>query len=96
LLIGDSRTSWAQIPLPIDLGLIGATNCSLLVSILVNVGTTTVGGGAGAGRATLGMPIPPVPTLFGQPIYTQWLVFDPLAPNQMLSVTNGLWTIIGG
>jgi hypothetical protein len=96
LLIGDSKTAWGAIPLPVDLGLIGATNCSLLVSVLVTASTMTVGGGPGAGRATIGMPIPPIPTLFGQPIYTQWIVLDPLGPNGLLSNTNGLWSIIGG
>jgi hypothetical protein len=27
-------------------------------------------------------------------LYTQWVVFDPLAQNGVLAVTPGLWTIV--
>lgn len=35
----------------------------------------------GAGRATFGLPLPPVPGIAGAPLLSQWFVNDPAAPN---------------
>lgn len=61
LLLGIAPTS-------INLGLIGATGCTLLTSAEFSVGTVA----SGAGAATFPLSIPNIPTLYNQSVYTQW------------------------
>jgi len=96
-VIGDSNSQWGPTTLPADIGtLLGmAPNfCSLNVNPVVTVLTTTVGGGPGAGSATVAMQLPAMTFYIGISLYTQWLIADPLAPNQMMSATPGMWSIV--
>src|SRR5262249_46383761 len=83
LLLGVDRTMYAGIPLPLDLGVIGANGCMLFTDIVTSIPTTTLGGGAGAGTASIVVPTPPV-TLKGLEMFTQWLLLDPGAPNGLI------------
>jgi hypothetical protein len=68
LWLGLSNTSWAGLPLPLDLTGLGAPGCSLLASIdTVYFGTTTVAGAAAIPIAV------PHPGPIGLPVYAQWL-----------------------
>lgn len=94
-VIGDNRTQWGPLPLPLDLQqFIGAPGCLLLTNPVVNLFTTTVGGGAGAGIANLPIQLPPTTGYIGMAVYTQWFVADPLAVNGVLSASAGLWTTV--
>lgn len=96
-VIGDSNSQWGPVTLPADIGtMLGmAPNfCSLNVNPVSTVWTTTVGGGPGSGSATVAMQLPAVTFYIGMSLYTQWLVADPLSPNQLLSATPGMWSIV--
>jgi len=92
-VIGDTNTT----PYPIDLTtLFGLppTGCMLLTNPVNAIPVMTVGGGAGGGLAQLPISLPATTNYVGLSIYTQWVVFDPLAQNGVLAVTPGLWTIV--
>lgn len=95
LILGTSDTKWGSINLPLDLAIIGGSGCNLFVEWVVALPSTTVGGGAGAGAVSLQLPIPPYSSLSLTSLYTQWIILDPNASNGMLTVSPGLWTIIG-
>jgi len=40
------------------------------------------------------MQLPAMTFYIGISLYTQWLIADPLAPNQMMSATPGMWSIV--
>ncbi len=92
-VIGDTN----QAPFPVDIPpLFGLppSNCFLRMNPVNTVALTTVGGGAGGGTATLPVPLPPVGGYVGLSLFTQWVVFDPLAPNGFLSVSGAHWSIV--
>lgn len=93
-IIGDSRTTWGPASLPLDLGQFGAGGCSLLVSPFHLAFTNTIGGGAGLGSAVMNVQLPPITNYVGASVYTQWLVADPLASNQVLAGSGAMWSII--
>lgn len=92
-VIGDVRAA----PFPVDLTQLlgfGPSGCLLRTNPVNAIPVMTVGGGAGSGVATLPVQLPGIGGIEGLYVYTQWVVFDPLAPNGLLSVTPGLWTIV--
>tara|TARA_R110002072_G_scaffold67163_3_gene165123 strand:+ start:146922 stop:147965 length:1044 start_codon:yes stop_codon:yes gene_type:complete len=92
-VIGDTSAA----PYPLDLtsllGL-GPSGCMLRTNPVNAITAMTVGGGAGSGVATLPIQLPGIGGYEGFYVFTQWVVFDPLAPNGTLAVTPGLWTIV--
>ena len=96
-MIGDSNTMNGGVSLPIDLGTMFGrppTGCLLLQNALVTLWTTSIGGGPGAGMATVSVNLPLVTGSAGTAFYTQWFVLDPHAPNGFLSATEGEWSIV--
>ena len=92
-VIGDSRTA----PFPVDLSaLLGfpPSGCMLRMEPVNAIGVLTVGGGAGAGLASLPIQLPGTAGYIGMSVYTQWVVLDPLGFNGTLSVTPALWSIV--
>jgi hypothetical protein len=92
-VMGDTRAA----PYPIDLtALLGLppTGCMLLTNPIATIAVQTVGGGAGAGVATLPIQLPGTSGYVGMSVYSQWVVFDPLAMNSTLAVSAGIWTIV--
>lgn len=55
---------------------------------------TTVGGGAGGGAVTFPLQLPAIGSLAGLSLFTQWIVFDPLAPSGIFATSPGLWSIV--
>jgi hypothetical protein len=94
LILGVDRTMYAGIPLPLDLSVIHASGCFLFTDIVTSIQTTTLGGGAGAGSASIVVPTPPV-TLRGLEMFTQWLLLDPGAPNGVVSMSQALRHVFG-
>ena len=91
-VLGDTT----QAPFPIDLGpLFGLplTGCNLLTNPLHAISATTVGGGAGGGFAQLAIPLPGIP-FSGARVFSQWVIFDPAAPNGAFAVTAGKFMIV--
>jgi hypothetical protein len=92
-VIGDTNMA----PFPVDLTtLFGlpASGCMLLTNPVNAIPVVTVGGGPGGGVAQLPIALPATTNYIGVSLYTQWVVFDPLAQNGVLSVTPGIWTIV--
>lgn len=100
MVLGASNTATSSNPpisLPTDLGTLigmGPLNCSLLADPFVTFWATTVGGGPGAGVATIPIAMPTVTSYVGLSLYTQFFVADPLAPNGVLSASQGVWAIV--
>jgi len=92
-VIGDTN----QAPFPVDLTtLFGLppSGCMLLTNPVNAIPALTVGGSAGTGLVQIPIQLPATTGYVGMSLYTQWVVFDPLAMNGVLSVTPGLWTIV--
>lgn len=75
LLFGSSATQWNGIPLPFDLGAIGAPGCALLVENLIASALTVNSSGA----TNLQYTLPNNIYVLGQSFYNQAFVFDPMA-----------------
>lgn len=90
LVIGTNNRIWGTTPLPIDLGVIGATGCFLRVDALVFFGATT----SAAGIGQVSIPLPGV-TLRRRQLFAQWVIPDVAAPNGILSTSQGLWVVFG-
>jgi hypothetical protein len=88
LVLGDSRTRYQFLQLPLPLGYMGATGCTLNVAPLATVAATT--DAAGHAESSLFLTRVTVdPT-----IYLQWLVFDPALNTAGLGTSRGaelLW-----
>ena len=95
LLIGGSNTMLGAAALPFDLSLIGGFGCNLWTDIVATVPALTVGGGPGAGAASVRTPIPPVTGFTGLSTYFQWLIWDDQSPNGVMAMSHGLETIFG-
>ncbi len=94
-LLGGNRSTWGTVSLPHELLEIGAAGCFLLTPPMIAATATTIGGGAGAGQASLNTPLPPVTIFVGASFFSQWLIVDPRAPNGVLAATGGLWHVVG-
>jgi hypothetical protein len=84
-------------PFPLDLTELlgfGPTGCFLRSDFPATVAAVTVGGGAGGGIATVPMQLPATTGYVGWSLFSQWVVFDPLAANGILSTTAGTWSIV--
>ena len=83
ICLGFNKTSLGALPLPIDLGVIGMTNCKLYLDPAVNQGVALIGGVAKALY-----PIPNSKSLFGLAIYHQAFLIDSTANSLGLFATN--------
>ena len=75
VILGLNDTSFAGLPLPLDLALFGAPGCDLLTAPVLTFPAIT----DPLGAATLPLPIPPNAVLAGVGIFLQWAVFDDAA-----------------
>lgn len=92
-VFGDTRNT----PFPVDLGVLfglPASGCLLYTNPVVAEPVTTVGGGAGGGFASFGVALPGTTGYVGMSLFTQWVVFDPLAPSGLVTVTPAAWSIV--
>lgn len=95
-ILGQSRTLWQNITLPLDLGFIPANGCFLLVEArTVRSVMTSPGFGFGDGSVDLALPIPPDVSLRGRAFFSQWLVLDPDADNGLMAASQGLIHVVG-
>lgn len=79
------------IPLPVDLGGLGAPNCLVHIDLLAVAGATTDASGA----ARMPVTLPTQAGLVGQTFFTQWLVLDPTANALGLVTSAGAACRIG-
>jgi hypothetical protein len=91
LVTGYSRTDHWGVPLPLDLGLFGATGCMLYVSpdIFSRIGVRS------DGTSFVLIPVPNEPALVGGELFYQLLWDDP--SNRLgLSTSNAVRALVGG
>ena len=96
LTVGISRTTFRGVPLPFDLGVaFGAIGCELLVGPLASVSVVSGPGAVGTANARAPFPIPPLSSIVGVQLFSQWIVLDANSPNGLLSTSQGLWHQFG-
>jgi len=83
LMAGASTTTWAGVPLPLDLGLLGMGGCLLYVAPDVVIGTA-----ATAGAADWALRVPDDPSLLGEALHAQALAPDPSANPAGIALAN--------
>ncbi len=93
LLFGLSKTRWGSVPLPLDLGFVGAKGCNLYVSFDLILGAVSTGL---SGGGTLVLPTPNDRALLGKVFHNQWFVLDRPANGLGLVFTNAGTGKIGG
>ncbi len=91
ILIGDSNTNYSGLPLPFDLGFLGATGCKLYTSILM----TEVLGTNRNGSAAMKAAVPNAGSLVGLNLFSQWVIVDPGANSAGFVTTGGLQLKLG-
>jgi hypothetical protein len=91
LALGASDTRWAGVPLPLDLGWLGAPGCRLLVSVDHAQPEATDAGGS----ASVVYDLPNSIYLLGGRFYNQYLVFDPPANAMGFALSNGGAGVVG-
>ncbi len=89
LAVGWSARRWGAVSLPLDLGGIGLTGCSLQASAEVLATMAP-----GAGSASVSWALPNLPALRGAVFFMQALVLDPAAPNGLGAVSNGAFGVL--
>ncbi|MEZ5965469.1 MAG: hypothetical protein R3F56_16670 [Planctomycetota bacterium] len=91
MLLGASSSRFNGLPLPFDLGILGAPGCPLLASAEVMQTMTINSSGAGSIQYSL----PNTIYLLSQRFYNQALVVDPAANVLGLAVSNGGVGLVG-
>ncbi len=89
-VLGASRSSWLGIALPVDLTVLGAPGCSLLVSADQILALANV-----SGTAQWQLPIPNLAALLGGTLFQQALVVDAGANALGASFSNATMATIG-
>lgn len=90
-MLGNSASAWAGLSLPHEMVEVGATGCNLLVAPDVTALFILPGGGSpGSASLSITTAVPPLPSLDGATLFSQWLIIDPNAANGVLSLSNGL------
>ena len=92
LLLGASKTAWAGLKLPLDLGRFGATGCTLFAS-----GDDSILTGTGTGAGGIGFTLPNSNSLVGKRAYVQFTAIDPGVSRRLkISLTDAAEFHIGG
>ncbi|MEZ5967160.1 MAG: serine hydrolase [Planctomycetota bacterium] len=91
LNVGLSRRIFNGLPLPLDLAVLGAPGCSLLVGPVLTI-PTRIGASGVAGAS---VQYPPDPGLVGAHLYSQFAMADANANPLGLAYSNGIETRVG-
>lgn len=87
LTLGNSRTNWLGLLLPVGLGIINAPGCNIYVDHDVVLGPFAL---SRTGATSLNVNIADVCGLIGVHLYTQYLVFDPGANGLGITSSNAV------
>lgn len=91
--LGTNTTTWAGVPLPLDLGTVGLPGCSVYtdLAVLVSGVTTNL-----AGLAASFVSVPGDPALVSSTLYGQWVINDDrVNPAFPLATSDGLRFTLG-
>jgi hypothetical protein len=91
LNIGFSRTNWLGVPLPLDLGIIGAPGCSLYTGATIGLPLLT----STEGFADLDISVAPFREIVGLVFVTQFFVAAPGANSLGVVTSDAVVTSIG-
>ena len=89
LAVGASNQTWLGLPLPLALGGLGMSGCSLFVSLDAIATTTAVS------SLVTPLPVPANPALLGVDAFVQGFAFDRGANPGSMTTSNGLVAHIG-
>lgn len=89
-ILGLSATDWAGFSLPMDLGSLGMSGCTLYTNLLRTTELTSVGG-----QATWDTVLPNSPGLLGVSFFQQVFVFDSSQPGLGAVLSNAAEGIVG-
>lgn len=95
-VMGTSDTLWDTAPLPLDLSALLTGNaqlCMMRTEPTWLFAVVTVGGGPGGGLGQFTFQLPGTTSYVGSTFFTQWIVLDSLAPNGLLTTTQGIKVI---
>ncbi len=92
-VLGSSTTTWNGLALPLDLGIVGAPGCAVLIDQLIAQSAASTGFGSGGGVATFTWPIPNNPRLVGRSFFFQAFVQDARNPLG-LTASNALRAVV--
>ncbi|MEZ5966098.1 MAG: YCF48-related protein [Planctomycetota bacterium] len=89
-MLGSSFRSWGSVPLPLDLTVLGMTNCRVWVApdVILALANPT-------GTVTLSIPLPAQLSLVGRSLLEQAVVVDPTANAAGVALTSGLEAWLG-
>jgi len=94
--LSTNGSSWAGVPLPLDLTPVGATGCTLFSGILLSFATTSVPDALNLGAATVSMGVLPVDAaLDGALLHAGAFAVDQAANTLGLTFSQGLVALIG-
>ena len=91
MVLGASNRTWNGAKLPLDLGLMNMTGCSLLVSFDMSIGLASYADG----RASFAAQIPRTTTIVGVTAFAQCWMLDPRANATGISTSDGVRLTIG-
>lgn len=91
MYLGASKTTWNGIPLPLDLGFLGAGGCRVLTDPTLGVPLAT----NAAGNVSQGLTMPSDVGMLGQSFHVQFWILDPPANRLGLITTRGVTTLVG-
>ena len=92
LFTGTSKSAIGGVPLPFDLGFLGAPGCRLYVNDTIFTPAPVLPDGT----ARVDFLVPPLPVLKGARFHNQFIVSDPKANTLQLVFTNGGEGMVGG
>ena len=92
LVLGNSRTSWGGLPLPLDLNVIGAPKCMIYCNHSQVIGPIAT---SATGSTSFNIGIADDCSLIGVHLYSQFIMLDPGANTLGLTTSNAIDALIG-
>ncbi len=91
LVFGSSTKSWAGLPLPLDLGFLGAKSCMVYQDMPITMGSFKV---SASGTYSVGVRFQAC-SLIGVRLYSQFISLDRGANPLGITTSNGMSTVVG-
>jgi len=90
--LGGNTSTWNGAPLPLNLGFMGMSSCSIYTDLSFPIFAQT----DLAGLSTVTIPVPGSATYVGATVYNQWAILDPrVNPSMGFALSDGVRIKIG-